>query len=1116
MRYRYTRRRRRGKSPTHIRMMQEAECADSVAPAPAVAMPTPAETEAYTREALQEAAQRKHFPAARALAAFLRDPAQTQQITGKGDERTNIIDQGELVTYSLEDDAVSNLFTHLEAVRREGLTSHFSERQGTVKVPTTGIMLDFDLIVNSADARLQDRHAHRIACQVIRAIRHDLIFPARERSASCEATTHVFTIVKPAPVATGEGDDNSKTSFKYGFHMLIPGVRVTRGYKKYLLNTLRDDTGIHSALTDLGVVGEPRDCLDMNSASVPVLFLGSCKRGGSPYYLGPVFEITFDAAFEGMKAAADFYPMVRTFQGADLEKDYNMVAEMALSFEARYTNAEPLVKTMECEPRAELAPQIEELGRRTGGVAEGELLLAEHSLSTLAVHDPEARYLHQVLDILDESYYTDRNKWRDVIYALASTSENYKPLAEWFSHKYYKWANGSTKRLDNFDDLWNDAVARQAAVANPLTKRSIMRWAQMSNPERFRQISEQSYFSILVKHVYDYGGILEHFHVAEVLHMMLGNKFVVDIDSGHKGTHTYCWFEFVVPGQTSTPGEVWKWRKEVEPDELQNYISRNLVKVFEQVALHIEEKRAEADVEEQCKYYQKLGTAFMQSRRKIFNDTFKNATVRQANYLFRRRGFVESLDRNPDLLGIGNGVLHLGAKCKVIDYFHEYPISKFTPVVYRGFDPTNPCTKMMLDAVADMIPEEDFRNWFLFFAASSLAGGVKEGIMLLWWGGGANGKTFIMRMIAKALGKMYATKLDIGLLTADRSKPDGPNSAAMQLKDRRYGYFEETLKSEPLNTQRLKEFVNPGEISASEKFKVQESFEMTANIVVGQNFDFIIDTTDHGTWRRLRHYRSKVRFTSNPDPANPFEKKDDSRFARQYVSDPECQAAFLSILVHYYERLQSEYGGELKRVPCPTLDSETEAFRNSQDTINRFITESVVSSPGNGYMYPLAEVAGRYTEWYNTNINRHHHVASEIIQDLENSALQRYMKLAPNKTRVLTECRILTADKRTLAPNEAFLGVKDDVTPGEENAYARVREGWWNASSTPQVPGVILHDEVDDFLLAESTLPAKKEATLAEEFIQDAEIDSIVAQAYAPRPAFNCTIDDVFDDDDDI
>ncbi len=158
--------------------------------------------------------------------------------------------------------------------------------------------------------------------------------------------------------------------------------------------------------------------------------------------------------------------------------------------------------------------------------------------------------------------------------------------------------------------------------------------------------------------------------------------------------------------------------------------------------------------------------------------------------------------------------------------------------------------------------------------------------MLLWEGGGNNGKTFLLMLWKNTLGDDYSTKLPSQLLSDERESANSPNSALMRVKFRRGVFFEESNKSVAINPARLKELVNPGEISASEKHMKQESFMVEATYVNASNYSFIFNTTDHGTWRRTMHYTSKVRFCLAPDGANPFEKQEDARFARRSSTHP--------------------------------------------------------------------------------------------------------------------------------------------------------------------------------------------------------------------------------------
>jgi CheY-like chemotaxis protein len=136
------------------------------------AAPSPAQTDAAAWAAIAEAAARKRCAGARALSAWLRDTAHGAQ-TPKHDERTNVIDQDAKVTYALDRAALGTLFGHLEACRLEGTAAHFSERQGTVAEPHTGLMLDYDIVTRLRAPQLTDRLYYRFAGALAAALRGD-------------------------------------------------------------------------------------------------------------------------------------------------------------------------------------------------------------------------------------------------------------------------------------------------------------------------------------------------------------------------------------------------------------------------------------------------------------------------------------------------------------------------------------------------------------------------------------------------------------------------------------------------------------------------------------------------------------------------------------------------------------------------------------------------------------------------------------------------------------------------------------------------------------------------------------------------------------------------------
>lgn len=1076
--------------------------------------PSPAETAALAAKALRGEERRRISHAGHEFEQFVRETLEPHA-TKKGDNATNVIDQDRKRTYALPEPLLEQLYQRLEECRREQVDQHFSERQGSERVELTGIMLDFDLALPEEaalewDRRLREARARAGACAGDRLTRggpaapakprgpappaepqqprangaaaqgprigHDLeevsLLPARlvQRLAiqvafavardfdpaagpEAELSLQFFYLERPGPGPPCPPRGGAEKGLrKYGFHLLAPGVRLSRPAKKHLIARLREDPTVARLLAEPGFKarqGDPddlKDVIDPASASVPNLFFGSSKPGHAPYRLVGAIEVTCTPA---EVRAGWGCPFTRWVCEGEAEGRC-LVQELALAGPCpdppppppppgaaepgRPREAGPLVRAQAWRPVPALAASIESEAARTanGAAPPEELLLTRHALEALTLADPEARLLHQLLDLLPAEMSRDYVPWRNVVFALANSAPetaDYRPLAEWFSQKCpEKWAAGGREALEQ---LWAEARAGRGREGG-LTKRSLHFWARQAEPRRYADVTSHSFQELLAGYVYEHRGQLEHAMVAEVLKAMLGTRFAVDVEGRTPGGRAlYSWYEFVTPEQSMLPGQVWKWRQEPEPDSVYIFLTREFDRAVQGVLEHVKAQQAAARDEEAGRFYRELGRSLAASRRRLFQMGFQRGVVQSATFLFRERGFLDRLDRVPDLMGVGNGVLRLAApgrpRAELVARFHEWPVARFTPAAYRPFDPREPWTRLLLGAFADIVPEPDARLWLLFYLATGLYRGLKEPFMLFWVGGGCNGKTFVLELMRRTLGEDYSTKCQIGMLTCPPPPPDKPNSAKMRLENRGYAFFEESSKSEMLLPANLKEYVNPGSVSGRGLNRDEKNFTLCSTLVAASNYNFIVDMTDHGTWRRIRFYRSKVRFCARPDPENEYEKQDDIRFAHEYVSEPACHAAFLSILVHFWGRLQREYRGRMRDVPCPTLVYETEVYRNSQDVLNRFITERVVVSPGRPEPYSVSVFSSEFNDWYIDNVGARQaggaFAAGAMAELIVNSALEPYLRRAPNNTRVLANIRILKRHENfVLEPGEAFIG----------------------------------------------------------------------------------------------
>ena len=1020
---------------------------------------------------------RKFSAPARALSQLFKDCGPYK--TGKGSASTNVVDRDSGGMFALPPDRLAELARRLESCRLAGVDAHVCERQGTPAAPLSGLMLDFDLALrpDKAPAEVDGRpQLGRRACQrlvtlVARALARDLVVPD-------EFALHVFFIVRPATTPLPAGA--APPMLKWGFHMLVPDCQLSRDYKKYLVRDLARDPQLHQILVNLGAVRAPgagdaagvETCLDQNSASVPVFFLGSCKSGGHVYPL--------EAAYCAHLSDGD----------ADVERlgeaqlaPFNLVYEMMLGArppaEMMYGADRALVTPRPLEVRATLACEVQAQGDRmaNGMLGAPELEMTEQEVVEIARQDAEADAIWRALTILGTAYSEDYDKWRNVVLALANSCpvgrpDAYLPLARWFSQRSPdKWGTGGREALA---ELW--AGARQLgrrgagqAAWRPLTKRSIYFWASRADPARWRAVSRSGYRDMLARFVYEYGGTLEHAMVAKVVHAMLHSRFVVGTEDAGLKTQ-YVWFEFVFAGQPMQAGQIWKWRREADPDAMQLYISSELVDVLREIEAEVKDKLQSADTPEKGKYYKGIISKLATSLCKLHNDNFKQKTICQARYLFHQRNFMHRLDKDADVMGVGNGVLLLAGAgrphSRLVSSFHEWPVSRYTEVPFRPFDAKDHWAQLLLGAFAKIFPEPDLRVWVMMYLSTALFHGLKAPLLLMLVGSGQNAKTWVARMMERALGD-YATKLRLALLTDSRQRASDTNSALMRTKGRGFGYFEESNARETLNSAALKEMVNPGSLSGAEKYKKEETFEVTATMCALTNFDFIIETRDHGTWRRLRYYQCKAKFCPQPDPNNPYEHEEDSRFINEYINDEDCLAAFIGILAHFWDRLQREYSGQIVLVPSPTLDRETERYRNSQDSLNRFISERIIvlaptgtggpvdgaAREAPGPLVGLSMVASRYSDWYQVNVEARRYVSQDLIGDIENSALSRFLTRGPSGARVLRGCRVCAPNEEPeLGPGEKYL--RAQTVEEEKRAPIAEPAEWWNwsyrAPATPE------------------------------------------------------------------
>ena len=951
---------------------------------------------------VEEIVQTKISKKIRDLREFLADGT---LVTEKGNQSTNLINVSEKKTYCLPDIKVEEFFTILDECRREERMLHYSERQETSNQAYSGIMIDFDRYQKSKEVEITDKHLSTLIARICRVL-FDIIDPAEHADATNQVYFHIFIIRKPEIVLQPVKNPKDTPIYKDGFHILIPDIQVMKGVKKYLLDEIINRGVMKMTFRDISNIEEPEKMLDKMSASNPVHFLGNSKPGKPAYNLVHAYEFSVYAGDDEFTRVD--LDVKNLLAGKDPKGgDINLTYETSLSYFLPTFNGKPTWLTkrhFKCKQSIETKLQL--LVEKTAGtvIPDDDLAEIENSVDILTIGNAEAKHIKNLLAIIDISYAIEYEKWFKVICAIAYTNQNYKPLAVWFSQRAPdKWSPHEVDRV------WIEALNGRYD-RTPITKRSIIFWAKESSPQRFRELEKENYIEILSRYAYENEGRVEHSMAARVIHAMISEKFVVDAAPKEGGRTGYIWWEYVVKGQQMKRGEIYKWRREADPDNVHLFISEHLPKIYAEQRQRIRNRKDTAENEAQAKYWANVEKTFMTYMSKLSNDTFQGGIIRQAQYRFRVRGFYDELDTYEDVIGVGNGVLKTGVNPQLITGFHEYKISKFTETDYVPYNPDCKYQQELLQWSRDIFPEPDVNLFMWLHASTGVSMYEAACILLLLVGGGQNGKTSWAKMIHNTLGNMYCAAGKATLLTSQMERGESANSAQMQMRGKTFVYMDEFNMSVCLNDARIKSIVTPGWQSGRDLHEKQTNFKNTCNPVALSNFDFGVRTTDHGTWRRIYYYKAKMKFCKNPNPDNPYERRGNSAWESKNPNDPNYKSAMLSLLTHFNQILWRDYGGDLKNVPVPTIMKETEEFRDRQDMLNKFISLSAVKSPGCD-ITSLQSVAQRYVEWLKKSAHSEMVSQQEAEVMIENSRLGPYLEFRMGGIKYLIGYRIRTQDE---------------------------------------------------------------------------------------------------------
>lgn len=561
-------------------------------------------------------------------------------------------------------------------------------------------------------------------------------------------------------------------------------------------------------------------------------------------------------------------------------------------------------------------------------------------LANLEPHEQYIRETHAHTQILPAKYYEPGSHYhnRMVAFALKHTDERL----------FLSWVMLRSKAAD-FDystipKLYQDwqMYFNKNDTANPVTRKSILFWAKQDAPEAYAALRKQSidsWIDLSIQSGADWD-------FAQVLYQMYKDKYVCT-SIEHKKWYVFSNHRWIEDKGISL-------RANISISMFDLYSDRHVESMTR--AQQCDDDELRGKIMKKCDLLSKIC-------RDLKSVKSKDRIMREAMEIFFDGDLEEKMDTNPYLLGFTNGVVDFKALEFRPGNHYDY-VTKTTERPYISYAQAQERHPEIIDEIntfmSQLYPIESLRRYMWDHLAASLCGKKRDEVFHIYLGTGANGKTVLANLMQVTLKKYYGV-VPVQLLTGNaRVQVGGHCDELYKLKGIRYGVASETKACTVMDEAVVKELSGNGEIQVRGIRKESETIRFMGTLVMMTNYLPEFNTTDDGTWRRVRQVDHVSKFvdpgTEHTD-TTPYVFPKNDQLSERFE---DWAPVFMAMLVKRY----FETNGYV--APCPEVMQASNAYRKTQDSLGSFVSECVLPGDDSQWL-PKTMLHNKFKEWMQMN-----------------------------------------------------------------------------------------------------------------------------------------------------
>ncbi|CAK7995091.1 D5 DNA Primase [uncultured virus] len=353
---------------------------------------------------------------------------------------------------------------------------------------------------------------------------------------------------------------------------------------------------------------------------------------------------------------------------------------------------------------------------------------------------------------------------------------------------------------------------------------------------------------------------------------------------------------------------------------------------------------------------------------KLLKDPYrKRCIIEEAQQFFMHRNLTEILDENPEVMGVGNGVIC--ATEHDIDFRPGKPedyVSMYSRVMYRkDYSWEDPTVYGVLVWAKKTFIDFTIFNHFLKFLSSILRGGNNDKKFPAWTGElGDNSKSMWVKALGEVLGP-YCKKMPMTMATGGRGEANGPSPALARTKGARVMILEEPEDHLSLQGGLIKHLTGSDTFYArglnKEGGDITPQFKL---LLVCNKIPMM--PSGKAVKNRFFALPFESRWVNKPPPteAERYEKglfKINPFFDKKI---PTLATGLLWVMVNYYPI----YLKEGIRTKPPKIKALTKLYWATTDRYHIFVRENTEKHEGG--RIELGEIYGRFKRWHKDSYPR--------------------------------------------------------------------------------------------------------------------------------------------------